>query len=145
MMIEQMALSFSKLTDPNQTRVRNQTIENLSLKQMHAYASKTNNTELLEIIVPIYKELNDSCQKFRLLRNKRIAHADLEHAMQLAEEPLPGISRAYVENALEILRRYLNAIEVHYFNSTTAYKHLVAPHYTGGNRLMEVLRLGNKS
>ncbi|MHC0044936.1 AbiU2 domain-containing protein [Vibrio campbellii] len=145
MMLDQMALSFSKLTDPNQTRVRKQLIENLSLKQMHAYASKTNNTELLELIVPVYDELSNNCEKFRLLRNKRIAHGDLEHAMHLAEKPLPGISRAYVETALEILRRYLNIIELHYFDSETAYDALIAPEGSGGTRLIEVLRLANNA
>jgi len=123
LMLDHVALTFSKLTDPN----RQGKNDNLSLKQVHAYASDTDEAELVAKLKPIYGELESGCQKFRALRNKRIAHGDLNHAMETAEEPLPGISRAYVENALEILRNYMNAIELHYFESETGYEYTKGP------------------
>ncbi|MUK76603.1 hypothetical protein GNP84_06740 [Aliivibrio fischeri] len=142
LMVDQMALSFSKLTDPNRTKIRGSFVENLSLKQIHVFANETKNSELLDIILPIYKELEENCAHFRLLRNKRIAHGDLNHAMKVADEPLPGISQLYVETALENLRRYMNAIEMHYFNSETAYDIITSPINNGGIQLMRVLAKG---
>ena len=136
LMLDHVALTFSKLTDPN----RQGKNDNLSLKQVHVYASDTNETELVEKLKPIYSELEKGCQKFRFLRNKRIAHGDLDHAMETADEALPGISRAYVENALEILRKYMNTIEVHYFNSETGYEHTKGPYGSGGAALIAALK-----
>ncbi|EMW0566286.1 hypothetical protein AAD033_004697, partial [Vibrio parahaemolyticus] len=65
--------------------------------------------ELAQVLKAKFQELFDACQKFRVHRNKRIAHADLAHATGSAEEPLPGISRQYVEDALKLLRDFMNA------------------------------------
>ena len=57
LMLDQVALSFSKLTDPN----RQGSNENLSLKQMIVYASDSNEPELahaLKEIVNLSVEVN---------------------------------------------------------------------------------------
>lgn len=136
LMLDHISLSFSKLTDPNRQGGNN----NLSLKQVHVYASNSKENRLIEKLKAIYTELEENCKKFRTLRNKRIAHGDLDHAMKNVEEPLPGISRAYVETALEILRRYMNTVEVHYFKSETGYEHTTSPYGTGGEALIAALK-----
>jgi len=137
--IDQLALSFSKLTDPHKQRSH----DNLSLKQVHVYASDANELDLVTKLKPLYEELESNCSKFRALRNKRIGHADLKHAMKTAEEPLPGVSPEYIETALKSLRQYMNTIELHYFNSQTAYEHTNGSFGTGGAALVKALRSKN--
>lgn len=116
-MLDYIALAFSKITDPN-TQGKN---ENLSLKQFHVIYSELGEERLVKSIKDKFEELKEACSKFRELRNKRIAHADLGHSLDLVEESLPGVSRAYVENSLRLLREYINIINKHRTNSTTLY------------------------
>ncbi len=75
--MDNVALSFSKLADPNKQRSN----ENLSLKQLTVLANDSGDLELSQALKEKFEELLQSCEKFRKLRNKRIAHADLDHAM----------------------------------------------------------------
>ncbi len=127
--LDNVSLAFSKLTDPN----RQCGNENLSLKQLIVIANDRKDVELAQVLKAKFQELFDACQKFRVHRNKRIAHADLAHATGSAEEPLPGISRQYVEDALKLLRDFMNAYELGTSNSQTAYQHIqLKPDYVGG-------------
>ena len=98
LMLDYMALAFSKLTDPN-IQGKN---ENLSLKQFHVLYSDMKEDDLVKKLKEKFEELISDCTKFRDLRNKRIAHTDFNHALNLVEEPLPGVSRKYIENALKL-------------------------------------------
>lgn len=142
LMLDNVALCFSKLTDPNSSG-RGGTRLNLSLKQFHVYASDNGDAELVAQLKVKFESLIENCEKFRTLRNKKIAHADLLHSFGLAEEELPGISRAYVETALEILRDYMNTIQLHYKNSTTAYEYIVVKPMSGGDGVIAALRKAN--
>ncbi|MBY8083189.1 hypothetical protein KW484_18735 [Vibrio fluvialis] len=75
--MDNVALSFSKLTDPNKQGAN----ENLSLKQLTVLANNSGDLKLAHTLKEKFEELLKSCEKFRKLRNKRIAHADLGHAM----------------------------------------------------------------
>ncbi len=134
--MDNVALSFSKLTDPNKQRSN----ENLSLKQLTVLANDSGNLELAQILKEKFEELLNGCEKFRTLRNKRIAHADLEHAMGVAEEPLPGISRQYVEDALALLRDFMNTYELAVSGSQTLYDEIILDLGSGGDILLNTLR-----
>ncbi len=138
LMLDHMALGFSKLTDPNKQGRGN--YENLSLKQIHVYASDLGDIELVAKLKKTFEELIGNCEIFRTLRNKRIAHASLDHAMGYSDKALPGISRKYVETALESLRKYMNIVELHYFNQGTAYQLIMESGQTGGAALISALR-----
>lgn len=139
LILDNVALCFSKLTDPNSSG-RGGTRLNLSLKQFHVHASENGEDELVAELKSKFEALKQDCEKFRLLRNKKIAHADLLHSFGLAEEELPGISQAYVENALSSLRDYMNTIQLHYRNSTTAYEHIIVKPMSGGDGVIAALR-----
>lgn len=138
LILENVALTFSKLTDPN----RQGQNENLSLKQIHVFASENQETDLLEKVKPIFSEIEKQVYKFRELRNKKIAHLDLEHELEISDSPLEGISKSYVEESLRLLRTYMNTVQHHYFNCETAYQHQVTPIGSGGKTLIRVLRKG---
>ncbi|MEZ8782601.1 hypothetical protein AB6D77_08100 [Vibrio splendidus] len=134
--MDNVALSFSKLTDPNKQRSN----ENLSLKQLTVLANDSGDLELAKTLKKKFEELLKSCEKFRTLRNKRIAHADLHHAMGVAEELLPGISRKYVEDALVLLRDFMNTYELAVSQSQTLYDEIILDLGAGGDVLLGSLR-----
>jgi hypothetical protein len=54
-----------------------------------------------------------------------LAHHDLALAIATHTDPLPGISRADVEAALDAVRTVLNRIQQRYWGSATAYQHFI--------------------
>ena len=141
LMLDYMALAFSKLTDPN-TQGKN---ENLSLKQFHVVYSDQGKLDLVQSLKKKFDELMDSCTRFRDLRNKRIAHADFNHALNLVEDPLPGISRAYTENALKLLREYMNLLNKERTNSTTLYEEVIENTSGSAKKLIAALSKAEKN
>jgi hypothetical protein len=141
LMLDHMALSFSKLTDPNKQRDN----ENLSLKQLHVISSNEGKTELVSALKIQFDVLLKACSKFRLLRNKRIAHSDLNHELGEAEEPLPGLSRAYVENALSELRTYMNIVNNQCYSTTVGYEHTDGQARHGGRAIIHAFRKANNA
>ncbi|MCT7357544.1 hypothetical protein [Thalassolituus pacificus] len=137
-LLDQVALMFSKLTDRNKQR----SDENLSLAQVNVYASDNGDLDLVKDLKELLDHLKEGCERFRVLRNKRIAHSDLNHELNIHETPLEGISMAYVEEALDRLDRFMNRAEGYYFNRTTAYGMTAGPVGAGGQRFMSVLDAG---
>ena len=140
LLLDDCALRLSKLTDPpSQGR-----FENLSVRKLIDTLGESDEDLLKGELKSLAEELNARCEKFRALRNKRIAHADLDHALQIAADPLPGISREDVERALESLRNTMNKIEYHYFQSQTLYAEVIIPYDSDGNKLLKILGAGHE-
>ncbi len=85
-------------------------------------------------------DLHDKCQAFRLHRNKRLAHLDLNRTIQSTSNPLPGISRQMIEDAIKLVREYMNTIEIHYTKSETGYGHFIMS--SDGDALVAMLKYG---
>jgi len=136
LMLDNVALALSKLTDPSK-QYKN---ENLSLSQIYDYIKNSDEDQLAKILKEKFDELLKACEKFRKLRNKRIAHGDLQHAMRKAGKPLPGISRDDVKKALSLLSEYMNIVELHYNNSQTGYSLTKGPYGAGGEALVKALK-----
>ena len=65
----------------------------------------------------------DACDRARRSRNQRIAHTDFACAVGLATfDPIP--SRSNVEAALCAIRAVLHRLEMHFWQTETAYEHL---------------------
>jgi len=132
----EIQVSLSKLSDPAHSgKFKNLSLEQLQL-QLEFYGDKhlaTGNRLILD-------ELHLKCEPFRLWRNKRLAHLDLDTAMKVSPDPLPGISRQMIEDALELIRRYMNQIEGQYDDSETAYQYFAMR--SDGDALVSVLRDG---
>jgi len=140
LLLDDCALRLSKLTDPaSQGR-----FENLSVLKLAESVTASDKEFPLDKAKVFLAELSERCDKFRALRNKRIAHADLAHALKIADAPLPGISREDVDRALESLRNLLNFVEYHYFSSQTLYAEVIIPCNADGNKLLSVLRAGHE-
>ncbi len=141
LMLDHVALTFSKLTDPNKQRG----IKNLSLMHITSKMIDPHDKALAGEVGKMINDLKEYCIVFRKLRNKRIAHMDLAHTMKATEEPLPGISRQYVEGALEQLRVILNTVEEHYKMDIISYEKVMASHDASATHLMNKLKEANKS
>lgn len=140
LLLDDCALKLSKLTDPP-TQGK---FENLSVHQLVNAIVDSDGAFPRAEMEGILKTLNARCEGFRTIRNKRIAHADLNHALRVVEEPLLGISREDVELALETVREAINCIESHYFQSETLYQEVIIPYSGDGNKLLAILRAGNQ-
>lgn len=136
--LDDVTLRLAKITDPP---VQGK-FENLSLERLSASLEGDSRDFVERELRPVLDRLGGACEKFRQLRNKRVAHRDLSHAIGLAEPPLPGISREDVETALLLVREAMNKTELHHSRSQTAYEQMIVPYDSDGNRLIKVLKLG---
>ena len=131
LVMDNMILSLSKLTDSAKMRGN----WNLSLPYLHEEIINLKEVQLSEELGDIIEELNSSVENFRKIRNKRIAHNDLAVAID-DNSPLPGVSRADITRALELIMDFLNKIELHYFDSTTRYDMTILPLNNDGRALL---------
>jgi hypothetical protein len=136
-LIGEVQIAMSKLTD----RARTVRHENLSLEQLQERVENHGETGLQPTLRKILDELHQKCQPFRTWRNKRLAHLDLTTVMQSVLNPLPGISRQMIEEALELVRKYMNTIQRHYEEGETAYEHFIMT-ATDGEALISMLKYG---
>lgn len=131
-------LGLSRLTDP----ARNKSQENLSLLQLQEKLETYGEPALALRCQNTLNALLAQCKPFRDRRHKLIAHFDLDVAMKNLVQPLPGVSRQMVDDALRSIRSYLNDIHQHYSCSEWAYQHLGQPN--GANALLATIRAGQR-
>jgi len=138
LVIDDAMISLSKLTDPNKSRGNeNASISNLINKSKDSLSEKTfGEVEALE------KELKVHVRNIRVLRNKILAHSDLEH--KKSATTLPSVSYDNIENAIDILQAIVSKIASEACGWTTHYDSII-PYGCGGDTLLEILRLGNES
>jgi hypothetical protein len=129
-------ITLSKLSDPAVAG----RFDNLSLEQLQIRIDGERVSDLSDETRPLLAMFRTRCAPFRELRNKTLAHYDLDTALQRAT-PLPPTSREMVNGALETLRDYMNAIEGYYEDSETAYNHFVM-HASDGDSLAHLLKAG---
>ena len=138
LVIDYMVMSLSKLTD----RARMSGNDNLSFPLLIELVRKSGNENLAAELDQDLNYLQDACKKFRQIRDKRVAHTDLVVALEDSASPLPGVSRADVETALEHARNVLNKIELHYLGSQTLYQELILPLTNDGRSVLIWLQKG---
>ena len=136
-LIGDVQIALSKLTDPARTGAN----ENLSLEQLLERVEKHNEANLQVALRQKLDELKKKCVPFRTWRNKRLAHLDLTTTMKITHNPLPGVSRQMVEDALELVRKLMNTIEIHYDKSETGYEHFIMT-ASDGEALISMLKYG---
>lgn len=113
-------LHVARLMDPPRSMGK----DNLTLLRLPEVVE---NAALSARVAPLVEAAVSACGFARDLRNRRLAHQDLQLALDSGAEPLPGVSRAQMEEALAAMRAVLNEIEGHYWNSSTAFEHVLAP------------------
>ena len=134
-LIDDVQVTLSKITDPPRSRQ----YENLSLTLLQERIDEVAEPEFAQELSQILMEAKSACEPFRMRRNKKLAHLDLETARAI-ENPLPGISREMVEKALLQVRTYLNRIEQYYNDAEFGYEHFLLK--SDGDQLIAVLKDG---
>ena len=135
-LLGEVQISLSKLTDPAQSGK----FKNLSLEQLQECLCAHGDKGLANQTRSILDRLHLKCKPFRKWRNKKLAHLDLNTAMKITQNPLPGISRQMIEEALELVRMFLNNIEDHYMDNEIGYEHFFMK--SDGEALVAILRSG---
>jgi hypothetical protein len=121
LLLHDVQISLSKLGDPAGSGSRT----NLTLWTLLATLENTGELEIAARMKPLLDAFDGSCEKVRHRRNKWIAHSDLATKLSSRATPLSGPSREEIEAALLALRNVMNAVELYYTESQTAYEHFV--------------------
>jgi len=135
-LLDEVQVSLSKLTDP----AKSGKFDNLSLEQLQARLEVHADASLARTSRVLLDKMRTQCAPFREWRNKQLAHLDLLTSMKAAPNPLPGISRQMIDEALETVRNYMNGVERHYFDSEYAYEHFIMS--SDASSLVSMLKRG---
>ena len=136
-LLGEVQITLSKLTDPARSRKD----ENLSLEQLQKLCEAQGEDDFVKSLQSLLSDLKNKCQAIRIRRHKQLAHLDLTTALQSNLNPLPGISRQMIEEALAVTREYMNIIERHYIGSETGYEHFLMSG-SDGEALISMLKYG---
>jgi hypothetical protein len=136
-LLGEVQVTISKLTDP----ARSKKDENLSLEQLQERIEVQGQADLVITLRNLLDDLQNKCKDIRMRRHKQLAHIDLNTALQINLNPLPGISRQMIEETLEVIREYMNTIERHYKKSETGYQHFLMS-FSDGEALISILKYG---
>lgn len=111
---EDVLLHLARLTDPPESMGK----ANLSVRHLAA----------LLVSSPIGAKAESlagtalgTCEFARDWRNRRLAHRDLDLALGQSVQPLASASRVAVKASLVALEELLNAVSLHYLDSTTLF------------------------
>lgn len=127
---EDVLLHIARLTDPPKSVGReNLTIQSLA-PLVNDPVTRTKVTELVDAA----KNATEFCRDWR---NRHLAHRDLRLALNRGAQPLREASRLGVWTALRSIVAALNAISVHYLDSTSMFE--VGPGPGGALNLLYVI------
>jgi len=137
-LLDDVIISISRLTDQPRTGNRHSTRESLSLRRLVVLIDPGQHPQLRPAVQQKWKKVDSLCKPFRLHRHRRVAHTDLE-TIKATGDLLPGISRLMIEDALESIRELMNAICEHFDKATNTYM-LAPPAGIDGDVLIEHLK-----
>ncbi len=121
-LMDDVTLGLARLSDP----ARIGSFQNLSLENISIEVNNIGEATLYAQLETVRSSFDTACADFRARRHRTIAHNDLCTLLNNGNaRPLPGVSRADIENALTILREFMNAINGYYYNSETVYEQII--------------------
>ena len=126
-------LAIARLTDPARSAGK----ENASLAQLVESLKPFVEPTVIAAWHSQLQDLKTYCKPVRDIRNRLLGHDDLATTLHFHPDPLPGVSRAYIEGALARLRDLLGAIEKHFRGSYTSHQYIISSN--DGEALIVVL------
>lgn len=129
-------LILSKLSDPAQTFGK----KNLSLEMICQVIKELGQEELFSDLDKSLSSYRKKCEIFKKHRNKRIAHFDFDTLINGKSKPLPGVSRAMIEDALKELRFFMNQVDGFYRDTEMGYEYFKMP--DDAEALIEIIKRG---
>lgn len=115
-------MHIARLADPPRSMGR----ENASLERLVNELSASADVNFVQTLRTKVQEFQTHCLPIKQLRNRILAHGDLATALQYHPDPLPGISRAFIEDTLKKIRDIINDIEKKYFESTMFFEDVIS-------------------
>lgn len=141
-LIDSVLLGIARLTDPPSTgKFQNLSLRRLADRCLHeAKGNASSRQTLRDDLLVHLNVISLRAENIIRHRMKRIAHTDL--SMLRPEEHPPGIPRNEIEEALGLIRDYMNRINLHEGEGETQYdKVLFSP---DGGSLLFYLRFGRQ-
>jgi hypothetical protein len=111
MMFEDAMLHVCRLTDPAETRVGRKSTARKNLTVM-ALPNSIPDPVFRDEVKAHVRESREKCESARQVRNRRLAHGDLESILH--GNTGPKIVRSHIEEAIDSLRRLIWCVEEHY-------------------------------
>jgi len=127
---EQTLLHIARLTDPATSAGK----ANLSIQSLLAVIDDARAKDAISQGIDEALRASAFCRDWR---NRRIAHRDLDLALERHPQPLAPASRVQVRNALDRIADVLNAVAHHYRDSETHFEGSLHP--GGGASLLYLL------
>jgi len=111
-------LAIARLTDPPKSMGR----DNACLARLIETLVPFTDTQSVDSWRAELQDLQTYCEPVRVTRNRLLAHEDLATALHYHPDPIPGVSRPYIDGALERFRKLFGSIEVRFRGSQTAFQ-----------------------
>jgi hypothetical protein len=124
-LLHDVVLAIARLTDPAWARGKKRK-DNASFERLLEMLNPDIDANLTNELKSELDDLKAHCKSIRQLRDRLIAHDDLATALQYRADPLPDISRAYIEDILERVRNLLGKIEEHFLGSPTSHEQVIS-------------------
>ena len=120
-MFANIVLSVSKLTDPATMKDN----KNISIGYMIKVISESGNVELSNELTDHLEELKVITKKFKTLRNKEIAHSDLDFERREKSIQMSPILATDIDVALDKISEIMNRVDNVYYGNTTFYNDVI--------------------
>jgi hypothetical protein len=134
--LDDVLLSITRISDPPVSGAGRQA--NLVLERLRPLAKESGEPLLVSELDEALSKLKDACEVLRKHRHKRIAHLDMDVAMEMMT--LPGYSRQTIEDALDAVRRVMNSMNHFYRHGPTVYE--ATSTLGDGDSLLAIIRDG---
>lgn len=135
-LFKDILLHIARLTDPPKTGKK----KNLSIRSLSNLISSDSLKKEIEGLIVTTIEKAEFCRDWR---NRRLAHKDLKLSLSDKAMPLKSASREKVKDVLEAISSIMNAIAIHYSDTTISFDGL--PRIKGAEALLYILDDGIKA
>jgi len=120
-LLHDVMLGICRILDPEKTGPK----DNLTLERLINSIDQDKYGKLRLELENDLKTAIDCAAFAREHRNRKLAHNDLETIKETGAAPLPGVSRAAVENIFRRIRDMMNKISSHFLDTTVLYENFI--------------------
>jgi hypothetical protein len=114
-LMDEVMLGICRLTDPARGTRPTISIERLALRLERVPRNEARDETRHRL-----RKARRLSEPFRVIRNRRLAHRDHQTALSPQSDPLPGVSRAMIGEALDALGDFLSDFDGKYLGGPTS-------------------------
>ena len=121
-LLHDVVLAIARLTDRPRTAGK----DNASFGRLLEMLTPHIDVALANELRSELDDLQAHCETVRQMRNRLLAHDDLATVLRYHPDPLPGVSRAYIEEVLEKVRNLVSSIEEHFLGTRASHELVIS-------------------